>query len=227
LRAVSQGPQRPAAARMRNRSPRPLRESRARKGSRNRVRAVRRRFSSASSTRRSMRRSRTERRMRSPSRTSASGPPEAASGVTCRTMVPKAVPFMRISDADYRFTEHFPRIAYRLGKRAAQIQGEIAIPVVGKAMLKPHGFGHLSLSLCRSCARLQPNARLARPQYRALKPIRHEQPAEPLRIGRAHAVVREALTKIKAPARRIEEPSRQPIRTLLKRAPMEMSIHGL
>jgi hypothetical protein len=63
---------------------------------------------------------------------------------------------MRISDADYRFTEHFPRVAHRLGERAAQIQGEIAIPVIGKAALKPHGFGHLSLSFCRSRARLQP-----------------------------------------------------------------------
>ena len=36
--------------------------------------------------------------MRSPFLTSASGPPAAASGVMCRTMVPKAVPLMRASE---------------------------------------------------------------------------------------------------------------------------------
>ena len=36
--------------------------------------------------------------MRSPVRTSASGPPEAASGVTCSTIVPNAVPLMRASE---------------------------------------------------------------------------------------------------------------------------------
>ena len=36
--------------------------------------------------------------MRSPFRTSASGPPTAASGETCSTMVPKAVPLMRASE---------------------------------------------------------------------------------------------------------------------------------
>ena len=40
----------------------------------------------------------TDSRMRSPLRTSASGPPDAASGVTCSTMVPKAVPLMRASE---------------------------------------------------------------------------------------------------------------------------------
>ena len=45
-----------------------------------------------------MRRSFTDSRMRSPLRTRPSGPPEAASGVTCSTMVPKAVPLMRASE---------------------------------------------------------------------------------------------------------------------------------
>ena len=36
--------------------------------------------------------------MRSPSRTSASGPPAEASGVTCSTTVPNAVPLMRASE---------------------------------------------------------------------------------------------------------------------------------
>ncbi len=34
----------------------------------------------------------------SPSRTRASGPPMAASGATCSTTVPKAVPLMRASE---------------------------------------------------------------------------------------------------------------------------------
>ena len=45
-----------------------------------------------------MRRSLTDSRMRSPLRTRPSGPPAAASGVTCSTMVPKAVPLMRASE---------------------------------------------------------------------------------------------------------------------------------
>ena len=40
----------------------------------------------------------TSSRMRSPVRTSASGPPTAASGAMCSTMVPKAVPLMRASE---------------------------------------------------------------------------------------------------------------------------------
>ena len=39
----------------------------------------------------------TDSRMRSPVSTSASGPPAAASGAMCSTMVPKAVPDMRQS----------------------------------------------------------------------------------------------------------------------------------
>ncbi len=40
----------------------------------------------------------TSRRIMSPFFTSASGPPTAASGVICSTMVPKAVPLMRASE---------------------------------------------------------------------------------------------------------------------------------
>ena len=40
----------------------------------------------------------TDRRMRSPLRTAASGPPTAASGATCSTIEPKAVPDMRASE---------------------------------------------------------------------------------------------------------------------------------
>ena len=58
----------------------------------------RRRASSASSTRRSRRRPATSSRIVSPSRTSASGPPSAASGVMCRTIAPNAVPLMRASE---------------------------------------------------------------------------------------------------------------------------------
>src|ERR1700719_1633011 len=46
-------------------------------------------------------------------------------------------------------------------------------------------------------------------------------------IGCGHAVRWQALTKINAGARRAREPSRQPIRTLLKRGAMEITIHGL
>ena len=52
----------------------------------------------ASSTSSSIERFGTSSRMRSPVRTSASGPPTAASGVTCSTMVPNAVPLMRASE---------------------------------------------------------------------------------------------------------------------------------
>ena len=45
-----------------------------------------------------MRRPATSRRIASPSRTSASGPPSAASGVMCSTIVPNAVPLMRASE---------------------------------------------------------------------------------------------------------------------------------
>ena len=39
-----------------------------------------------------------ESRMRSPLRTAASGPPTAASGATCSTIEPNAVPDMRASE---------------------------------------------------------------------------------------------------------------------------------
>ena len=54
--------------------------------------------SSASSTSSSMRRPATSSRIASPSRTSASGPPIADSGVMCSTIVPNAVPLMRASE---------------------------------------------------------------------------------------------------------------------------------
>ena len=60
-----------------------------------------------------MRRCFTDRRMRSPVRTRASGPPSAASGVTCRTMVPKAVPLMRASET--RIMSLMPAAASFLG----------------------------------------------------------------------------------------------------------------
>ena len=64
--------------------------------------AAARRFNSASSTRRSMRRSLTERRMRSPLRTRPSGPPEAESG---RHMqhdgAERGAAHARVGDADH------------------------------------------------------------------------------------------------------------------------------
>ncbi len=60
-----------------------------------------------------MRRAFTESLIRSPLRTKASGPPEAASGVTCSTMVPKAVPLMRASET--RTMSFTPRVASFFG----------------------------------------------------------------------------------------------------------------
>ena len=60
-----------------------------------------------------MRRSFTDSRMRSPLRTSPSGPPDAESGVTCRTIVPKAVPLMRASET--RIMSLTPRCASFFG----------------------------------------------------------------------------------------------------------------
>ena len=59
--------------------------------------SARRRSSSVSSTRRSRRPSTASSVIRSPSRTSASGPPTADSGATCSATVPAAVPLMRAS----------------------------------------------------------------------------------------------------------------------------------
>jgi hypothetical protein len=50
----------------------------------------------------------------------------------------------RIGNADHGLGEHFMRIAHRLRKRAAQVKGKVAIPIIGEAVLKPnYSFCHL------------------------------------------------------------------------------------
>jgi hypothetical protein len=70
---------------------------------------LRRCASSVSSTNRSIRRSATQIRMRSPVLTKARGPPDAASGVTCGTMVPCCL--LSSEHIEFRFAPKSRRLA--------------------------------------------------------------------------------------------------------------------
>ena len=65
--------------------------------------------------------------MRSPSRTSASGPPAAASGETCSTTVPNAVPLMRASEM--RTMSLTPRAPSFFGIGSAPASGMPGAPI--------------------------------------------------------------------------------------------------